>query len=279
MARDWNGWQTDETLFLGIAGKRIEARCWGPPPEKAPTLVLLHEGLGCVSLWRDFPQMLGQRTGCGVFAYSRAGYGQSDPAELPRPIDYMSREAGDVLPGVLTQIGLQSGCLIGHSDGASIAAIYAGQTDDSRIKGLCLIAPHFFAEPCGLASITEAKTAFETTDLKMRLARHHADPENAFWGWNRAWLDPNFRQWNIEEVIADISHPVLAIQGREDQYGTLAQIERLENGLTTPFESLILNDCHHAPQFEQPDPTIEAIAAFIGRYLHIQPSPTPRMNS
>lgn len=252
-------WRDGQGLALDINGVSLEARCWGPPPDRAATLVLLHEGLGCVSLWRDFPERLAAATGLGVFAYSRQGYGQSDPSKLPRPLDYMTREALDILPVVLDQIGLQRGMLIGHSDGASIAAIHAGKVGDPRIKALCLMAPHFFTEAGGLASIAAAKTAFDTTDLKNRLGRHHANPENTFRGWNEAWLHPDFKRWNITGVIPTITVPVLAIQGKDDQYGTMAQLDALESGLKAPFGRLELPDCKHAPHLEQPAKTLEAV--------------------
>lgn len=255
-------WRTDAPLRMTIDGVALEGHCWGPSPQRAMTLVLLHEGLGSVSLWRDFPAELSKATGCGVFAFSRQGYGQSDPARLPRPIDYMTREAIDVLPSVLDQVGARQTVLIGHSDGASIAAIYSGLVDDPRLKGLCLMAPHFFTESGGLASIAAAKTAFETTDLKAKMARHHADPENTFRGWNDAWLNPAFAAWNIEAVIAPITVPVLAIQGLDDQYGTGAQLDVLGAGLSVSFSRVELADCKHSPQFEQPEQTLAAISGF-----------------
>lgn len=256
-------WTPDTALTLTIGTTTLEARVWGKPPAEAPTLVLLHEGLGSVSLWRGFPEALAQATGCGVFAYSRAGYGQSDAADLPRPIDYMTREAVDVLPVVLDRIGFRRGILIGHSDGASIAAIHAGTFADRRVQGIVLMAPHFFTEPEGLASIAEAKVAYETTDLPARMARHHRDADNAFRGWNDAWLNPDFAAWNIEDCIPGIVCPVLAIQGVDDQYGTMAQIDALERGLSAPFRRLDLSDCRHAPHLEQPETTLTAIAAFV----------------
>lgn len=256
-------WETDKLLRLSVDGVRLEGRCWGPPPDKSPTLVLLHEGLGCVSLWRDFPALLAAASGFGVFAYSRQGYGQSDAAVLPRPVDYMTDEAVQVLPKVLDGIGFQTGFLIGHSDGASIAAIYAGSLDDSRLSGLCLLAPHFFTEPGGLASIADAKVAYETTDLKTRLGRYHADPQNAFRGWNDAWLSPEFASWNIEFVIAQICVPVLAIQGENDQYGSAAQLDALAAKLKSDFRRLDLPDCQHSPQFEKSKETVAAIQRFV----------------
>src|SRR5271168_5005175 len=166
-------WRDGVGETIVAAGKRLEAIVWGPAPGAAPTIVMLHEGLGCVALWRDFPRRLAEATGFGVFVYSRAGYGQSDSVELPRPLDYMTREARETLPLVLDAIGFQRGILLGHSDGASIAAIYAGAIEDFRVRGLVLIAPHFFTEESGLAAIAAALAAYEAGDLKRRLAKYH----------------------------------------------------------------------------------------------------------
>ena len=243
-------------------GKRLEAVAHGPPPDQAPTIVMLHEGLGCVALWRDFPAKLAAATGWGVFVYSRAGYGRSEPVVLPRPLDYMSREARSSLPAVLEAIGFESGILLGHSDGASIAAIYAGEPLADPIDGLVLIAPHLFTEEEGLASIAEARRAYETGDLKPRLAKHHALVDVAFRGWNGAWLDPAFKAWNIEDAVQRWRVPALVIQGDDDPYGTLAQVRAIEARSPAPVESLILEGCRHAPQTERSQTTIEAIVEF-----------------
>lgn len=255
--------------FVEVGGRRLECACHGPAPDTAPTLVLLHEGLGCTALWRDVPARLAAATGCGVFAYSRAGYGQSDPAPLPRPLDYMTREAVDVLPGVLGAIGFQRGVLIGHSDGATIAAEYAGRLRDPRLAGLVLIAPHFFTEPAGLAEIAAARQAYVTTELKGRMAKYHRDPDNAFFGWNDAWLAEGFRAWNVADVIDHWQVPCLAIQGAADQYGTLAQIREIEARSPAPVETLILDGIHHAPHLEAPEATGAAIAAFCARVAQV----------
>jgi pimeloyl-ACP methyl ester carboxylesterase len=243
-------------------GKRLEAVAYGPRPEQAPTIVMLHEGLGCVALWRDFPAKLAAATGWGVFAYSRAGYGRSDPIDLPRPLDYMEREARFSLPTVLEAIRFQGGILLGHSDGASIAAIYARERFDGRVKGLVLMAPHVFTEKPGLASIAEARRAYETGELRAKLAKYHADVDIAFWGWNGAWLDPGFKAWNIEDAIGRWRVPALLIQGADDQYGTLAQIRAIEARSPAPVTSLILDACRHSPQIDQPQATLDAIVEF-----------------
>jgi pimeloyl-ACP methyl ester carboxylesterase len=258
-------WTPAEPRFVEIAGVRLEAACHGPAPGEAPTLVLLHEGLGCVALWRDFPEQLAAKTGLGVFAYSRAGYGRSDTVPLPRPLDYMTREARDVLPRVLDAIGFRRGVLIGHSDGASIAAIYAGACADERLAGQVLIAPHFFAEPEGLQAIAKAERAFVQGDLREKLAKYHTDVDAAFWGWNRAWLDPEFKRWSIADSIDRWTKPTLAIQGDNDPYGTMKQIDEIAHRARAPVESLVLPACGHAPQFERREATLAAIVEFCRR--------------
>jgi len=248
-------------------GKRLEAAAYGPPPDEAPTIVLLHEGLGCVALWRDVPEKLAEATGCGVFAYSRAGYGRSDPIPLPRPPDYLVREARDVLPVVLGALGFRRGVLVGHSDGSSIAAIYAGETQDDRVQGLVLLAPHVFAENYGFEGIEEVNRAYESGELKARLAKYHAHVDCAFLGWSGFWSDPGVLGWTIEDFVARWRAPALLIAGRDDHYFTLAQSRAIERIAPTPVESLDLPDCRHAPQFEQPEATLDAIAAFCKKRL------------
>src|SRR6202522_3732045 len=243
-------------------GKRLEAVAYGPPPDQAPTIVMLHEGLGCLALWRDFPQKLAAATGHGVFAYSRAGYGGSECIDLPRPLDYMALEARFSLPAVLDAIGLKRGILLGHSDGASIAAIHAGGHSDERIKGLILMAPHLFTEEMGLASIAAARSAYATGDLRARLAKYHAGVDVAFRGWNDAWLDPGFKAWNIEDAVRRGRVPALLIQGADDQYGTLKQIRAIEARSPAPVTSLVLEACRHSPQVDQPRATLDAVVRF-----------------
>jgi pimeloyl-ACP methyl ester carboxylesterase len=253
--------------FLDVGAQSLEYRMIGPRPDAAPTLVLLHEGLGSVGLWGDFPEKLQKATYCGVFVYSRAGYGQSSPVKLPRPLSYMHDEARQTLPELLDAIGFRHGLLIGHSDGASIAAIYAGTHQDHRVGGLVLIAPHFFTEDSGIASIVEAKKAYETTDLRQRLSRWHANVDNAFYGWNGAWLDPDFRKWDITEQLAYIRVPILVVQGEDDQYGTVKQIEAAEQECYCPVEVALLPGARHSPQREAPEATLKAISDFVARDL------------
>lgn len=247
-------------------GKTLEYSCLGPPPDSAPTLVLLHEGLGCNRLWRDFPAALVDATRFGVFTYSRAGYGQSDPVDLPRPLDYMTREAVDVLPEILDAIGVQSAVLVGHSDGGTIAAIHAGHVTEPRVAGVVLMAPHFFTEEAGLTEIAKARHAFENGDLSQRLGKYHRDPDNAFRGWCDSWLDPDFKTWNVVGFLDGIRVPVLTIQGREDPYGTLAQIDVVTQRVKhAPVSFLILDDCKHAPHLEHGPAVVAAIAQFCER--------------
>src|SRR5947207_2246057 len=234
-------------LVFTIAGKRIEAAWHGPQPERAATLVLLHEGLGSVAMWKEFPQNLAERTGYGVLVYSRSGYGNSDPVELPRPLTYMHDEACEILPAVLDQAGVRKAILIGHSDGASIAAIYAGSRQDFRVRGLALIAPHFFVEDISVRSIAAAKDAYETGDLRPRLAKYHRDVDVAFWGWNRAWLDPQFRHWRIDEYLPYLRVPILIVQGENDEYGTSAQIAVAQQETYCPVDVRMLPGAGHAP--------------------------------
>jgi pimeloyl-ACP methyl ester carboxylesterase len=253
--------------FLELGAMRLEYRMIGPPPDAALTIVMLHEGLGCVGLWGDFPDKLQAATGAGVFVYSRAGYGQSSPVKLPRPLTFMHEEARDVLPKLLDVIGFRRGILVGHSDGASIAAIYAGSVQDHRVRGLVLIAPHFFTEDSGIAEIARAKVAYETTDLRQKLARWHADVDNAFHGWNDAWLDPDFRKWDITEPLAYIRVPILIVQGEDDQYGTVKQIEAAQEECYCPVDVALLPGARHAPHREAPEATLNAISEFINRLL------------
>ncbi|MCG6901175.1 MAG: alpha/beta hydrolase [Rhodobacter sp.] len=262
------GWKPDGRLTA--AGKELEYSCFGPAPDTAPTILLLHEGLGCTALWRDFPHALVGATGFGVCAYSRAGYGQSNPCDLPRPPDYMTREATVILPEVLNAIGFRRGILMGHSEGATIAAIYAGSVIDHRVRGLVLMAPLFFTEDSGLAEIARAKAAYETGDLRARMAKYHRNPDIAFRGWNEGWLHPDFRDWNVADVIDYLRIPVLAIQGREDQYGTLAHVTEIETRSYAPVDTVILDDCRHAPFVDQRQAVLDAVSEFTQRLERIE---------
>ncbi len=246
----------------------LEAAWWGPPPELAPTLVLLHEGLGCVALWRDFPSWLAANTGCGVFAWSRLGYGSSDANPPPWPLDYMRREAGSIVGRVLDAVGIGRAVLIGHSDGGSIAALYGAHAEDARIAGLVLIAPHFFTEEMGLAAIAQARDAYQEGEFRTKLARYHAHVDHAFWGWNRAWLDPQFKTgFDLTADLAGLRLPTLVVQGEADPYGTAAQAEAAARLAPGPVELFMVPGARHAPHLEAAELARPAIAAFAARVL------------
>jgi pimeloyl-ACP methyl ester carboxylesterase len=262
--------------LLRIGASDLEYRLIGPAVDQAPTIVMLHEGLGCAGLWGDFPEKLQAATGTGVFIYSRAGYGASTKAELPRPLDYMHAEALDVLPKLLDEIGFRRGLLLGHSDGASIAAIYAGGIADHRVRGVAMIAPHFIVEDVSVASIAATRKAYETTELRSKLKRWHSDVDNAFYGWNDAWLDPKFRSWDISEYLAYIRVPVAIVQGADDQYGTIRQIEIAQQECYCPVDVTVVPGAGHSPHREAPEATLHAISDFAGRILRAHEGPRGR---
>jgi pimeloyl-ACP methyl ester carboxylesterase len=256
----------DEGL-LDVAPHRLEYRMIGPRPDEAPTIVMLHEGLGSVGLWGAFPNELAAATGAGVFVYSRAGYGQSSPGTLPRSIKFMDEEALDVLPRVLAAIGFERGVLLGHSDGASIATIYVGNVQDHRVRGLALLAPHFFTEDMGIAAIRRTSDDYATGVLRDKLKRWHKNVDCAFHSWSGPWLNPDFRNWDIIETLGYIRVPILIVQGADDQYGTLKQIETARQECYCPVEVALLSGARHSPYREAPVPTLEAVSGFINRLL------------
>jgi pimeloyl-ACP methyl ester carboxylesterase len=253
--------------LLDLGSEKLEYRMVGPRPDAAPTIVMLHEGQGCVGMWGDFPDKIAAATGCGVFVYSRAGYGKSSPVPLPRRISYMHEEAQTSLPRLLDAIGFQRGILLGHSDGASIAAIYAGTHQDHRVCGLALMAPHFIVEDVSVKSIAEAREAYDNGDLRARLARYHANVDVAFRGWNDVWLENDFRQWDISEELAYIRVPILIVQGEDDQYGTARQIEIAKEECYCPVEVALLPGVKHQPHREGAEVTLKTITDFVGRVL------------
>jgi pimeloyl-ACP methyl ester carboxylesterase len=254
--------------WIGIDGHRLEAAWWGRGqemgPEMGPSIVLLHEGLGSVGLWRGFPAALARATGLGVFAWSRLGYGRSDPAALPRPFSYLHDEAA-LLPKVLDAAGIGRCLLLGHSDGASIAAIHAGCAPDPRMAGAVLIAPHVFVEPATLAGLDEARQRYASGGLRQRLARRHSHPDIAFHGWNGTWLDPGFAGWTLDRELAAIRLPLLVIQGEADPYGTAEHARRIAQRAAGPVELLLLPGIGHVPQSEAPEATLGAITRFCAR--------------
>jgi pimeloyl-ACP methyl ester carboxylesterase len=253
--------------FLELEPMRLEYRMIGPRPDAAPTIVMLHEGLGSVALWGPFPEQIAAATGAGVFVYSRASYGKSSRGKLPRSATFMHEEACDVLPRVLDAIGFQRGFLLGHSDGASIATIYAGSIQDHRVRGLVLMAPHFFIEDTGIAEIERAREAFASGTLREKLKRWHADVDCAFRSWSEPWLSPEFRKWDITEALGYIRVPILIVQGEDDQYGTLKQVETAQQDCFCPVEAAVLPGVRHAPHREAPELTLKTVADFVGRLL------------
>ena len=248
-----------EIHFAKVGGHRLEYAWHGRSGSGRSPIVMIHEGLGSVSLWRDFPQQLAGATHRRVLAYSRYGHGQSDPLTEPRRLDFHHVEALEVLPQLLGSLGIEHPVLFGHSEGGSMALIYAAHHPADAVIAL---APHVFVEAYGLASITEARREYLDGELRERLARHHADVESAFWGWNDVWLHPAFPTWNIERLLADIACPVLTIQGVDDQYGTLEQIERIARGVRR-LRRLDLANCGHSPHRDQPEAVLAATAEFL----------------
>jgi pimeloyl-ACP methyl ester carboxylesterase len=229
-----------------------------------PALVFLHEGLGSIKLWRDFPAKVAQATGRKALVYDRYGYGKSEPLREPRvDVRFMHRGAEE-LADVLKAFRIEKPVLVGHSDGASIALIYSGSNE---AQGLVVLAPHVFIEKFNLESIRKIRTTFETTDLPQRFAKYHKDPRKTFYLWNDAWLDPAFAKWNIEECLPGIACPVLAIQGEDDEYGTMAQLEAIERQVKGPCELLKLPKCGHSPHRDRPEETLKGVLTFLRKIL------------
>ena len=239
-----------------------------PGSADLPELVFLHEGLGSASHWKDFPALVAASNRCPITVYSRYGAGDSDVLTEPRPVRYMHDEALTALPELLSTLRIENPILIGHSDGASIAIIYAGA--HNHLRGAVLLAPHVFVEDLSVSSISEAKVSFESTNLSELLGRYHRDPARTFWGWNNIWLHPDFRNWNIEEYLPRITCPMLVIQGLDDQYGTMAQVEAIRRQSGGPVEVLKLENCRHSPQRDRPTTTLEAITKFVEKVVRTQ---------
>ncbi|MCF8199640.1 MAG: alpha/beta hydrolase [Sulfuritalea sp.] len=262
--------------FVRVGNRNLEYQLIPAHQINRPTLVLLHEGLGSVSMWRDFPIKLAAATGCRTLVYSRYGYGQSDILEESFTTDFMHNEGRNVLPQLLIELEIANPVLVGHSDGASIALLHAGDHRNA-VAGLVLMAPHCFVEDISIRSIEAAKRAFESTDLPSRLARYHRDVKRTFYGWNDIWLNPDFRKWNIEDCLAHIVCPILAIQGEDDEYGTMAQIEAIAAQATGAprVELLKLADCRHSPHRDQTQSVIDAINRFVEEIdITVSPAPT-----
>ncbi len=242
---------------LRVAGRRVETVELRGETNKRP-LVLLHEGLGSIGLWRDFPHALHAATGRRVIAFSRFGHGRSEPPPHPRTPAFFHEEALEVLPEVLEQLGAENPLLIGQSDGGSIALIHAGR---HPVAGIALLAPHVIVEDITVAAIREARLAFDDGPLRERMARHHDDPDAAFDGWCDVWLDPAFRGWSLEEDAARVSCATLLIQGADDPYGTLEQLDRIEARVRGPVERLVVPG-GHSPQLEARDEVVDALVGW-----------------
>jgi pimeloyl-ACP methyl ester carboxylesterase len=266
-----------EFADIDWAGRPVQIEhAWvGVHDAAAPLLVFLHEGLGSVSMWRDFPERLCEAAKLRGLVYSRPGYGRSTPRAQDEhwAPDFMHRQAHDVLPALLETLGVDTvqdpPWLFGHSDGGSIALLHAARWP-TRVAGAIVLAPHILVEDLSIASIAQARTAYETTDLRQRLARHHDDPDSAFRGWNDIWLHPDFRAWNIERDITPITCPLLAVQGLDDEYGTLEQIHGIARRVPQT-QLLELPDCGHSPHKDQPAALIAAVCQFMRHHAHLPP--------
>ncbi len=261
-----------DTVFAGVHARgrdlRLECQWIAPQRTDAPLIVFLHEGLGSISMWKDWPTQVCEAADCRGLVYSRYGYGRSTarPQEDAWPVDFMHREAHDVLPALLEVLGVNARrdkpVLFGHSDGGSIALLYAARYPDA-VAGVIAAAPHILVEEVSVTSIAAARRAYLESGLRARLSRHHQDVDSAFWGWNDIWLNPEFRAWNIEDDLSRIACPVLAIQGTGDEYGTLAQVHGIRRR-APQTELLEIPDCGHSPHRDQPATVIQAVARFVG---------------
>ena len=246
---------------ISIAGRQLEELRLTGASANRPTIVFLHEGLGSVSLWRDFPRRVVAATGCSALIYSRYGYGQSDVLDAPRTPDYMHQEALDILPIVLAQCEIRKPILFGHSDGASIALIHTGAGHD--VAGVIVEAPHLFVEEISLRGAAQAARTYRTTDLPQKLARHHLDADKTFWGWHDIWASAEFRDWNIESYVEGIHCPILAIQGEQDEYGSATQVHAIATACPGQTSAHLLADCGHTPHRDQTAIVLERVASFI----------------
>jgi pimeloyl-ACP methyl ester carboxylesterase len=249
--------------FAAIDGRCIEYAAIPGDAASAPTLVFLHEGLGSVALWRDFPRKVATRLRTPALVYSRFGYGASDGLLAKRTPRFMHEEALDVLPALLDQLGIERPILVGHSDGASIALIHAASMG-RPVRALVCLAPHVFVEPITVQAIAKTRQTYIETDLRQRLAKYHKQVDDAFLGWADIWLEPEFLAWSIEDLLPRIAQPLLLIQGRDDEYGTLAQLDRIEARVKGPTTRIVLADCGHSPHRDQEAAVVDALVAFVG---------------
>ncbi len=255
-----------KVLFKSIYEYKIETLVLGDLKKKIPTIVLLHEGLGSISMWKKIPELIHYKTKLNIIVYSRPGYGNSSPIKLPRPLNYMSIEAKKYLPELISKFNLKKIYLLGHSDGASISAINASLKNiNYKILGTILVAPHFFVEDFNLLAIADTKREYQFKDLKSKLSKYHLNVDVAFYGWCETWLNPEFKKWDISNLINKIDSPVLAIQGDKDPYGSLKQIEMLEKKTNSCFKKLIVKNSKHNPFVDNTEITINSIKSFIDR--------------
>ena len=248
---------------IKIKKKDIEILTIGDFSNKVPVLILLHEGLGSVSMWRDIPQLIHEITDLNILVYSRFGYGQSSLIDLPRPLNYMTIEAKNYLPLIIKELNIGKHFLIGHSDGATIAAINCALNLNPNLKGAALIAPHFFVENESISAIKKITDQYKKGDLKLKLSRYHKNVDVAFYGWSNAWLDPGFKNWNLTDLIPNIKVPIIGIQGLNDPYGTIEQLEILKNKLKVPFIQKTISNCGHNPFYKYEKITIEYLNNFF----------------
>ena len=252
---------------VGAKALQVEYQWVGEAREKGPVIVFLHEGLGSLSMWRTFPDQLARACGMQGLVYSRPGYGQSTPRGEGEkwPPTFMHEQAIDVLPAFLSAVGLdpirRPLVLMGHSDGGSIALLFSALTD-WPCRGIIVMAPHLFVEDVSIRSIRQAREVYLETDMREKLGRYHADPDSAFWGWNDVWLSPAFASWNIEDEVCAITAPILAMQGVDDEYGTLEQIRRIHS-LSPRVELAEISDCRHSPHRDQPERVIALCQQFL----------------
>ncbi len=251
--------------FLNAAGRSLNYE-WIEGDAGKPPLVFLHEGLGSIPQWRDFPEKLAAATGRAALVYDRYGYGSSDLLEKKRDVRFMHDEALQSLPDLFRELKIENPILVGHSDGASIALIHAGA--GHAVRGVVAMAPHVFIEPLCLRSIDKAKESFENTDFAEKLGRYHRDARKTFYGWADVWLDPGFTSWDIrDDYLPGVRCPVLAIQGHDDEYGTMAQLDELGRRVAGPCELLKLEKCGHAPFRDQPDLVVSRVSDFVRNLL------------
>ncbi|MCK5163858.1 MAG: alpha/beta hydrolase [Desulfobacula sp.] len=254
------------TDFLKLDSKKIEIQWYLKGNKNRPVLIFLHEGLGCTRMWKDFPRMLSKNTGCPALVFSRLGYGNSDPCPLPWKINFMHKEALKLLPKIISQAQIKEYILIGHSDGGSIGIIYSGSRyapELNGLKGLITLAAHVFCEQITVDCIRQAKINYEQHNLRQQLEKYHGEnTKNAFRGWNDVWLNPNFINWNIEKYLSNIKVPMLAIQGKNDQYGTIKQIESIKTRVKH-VKTCLIEECRHSPHLDQPEQALNIMTQFI----------------